>query len=140
MSDVTLIQCAESKYNTKSKARNLYEKSAYYRAMRRWAQARNDPWYILSAKHGLLHPDTIIEPYDNRGLTTNQAIEISSELNSKGFTVVHITAGRDYTNPLVPELEYHGIDVVNHYAGCRIGERRRKLQQAARELENETLC
>lgn len=23
-------------------------------------------WYVLSAKHHLLHPDTVIEPYDMR--------------------------------------------------------------------------
>ena len=29
-----------------------------------------DRWYVLSAKHGLLHPDTVVEPYDMR-LGTN---------------------------------------------------------------------
>lgn len=140
MTDVTLIQCTDGKYDTTAKAGDIYEASPYYRAMRRWAKARGDPWFILSAKHGLLDPETVIEPYDERGLNEQQAEEIATELADRGFNTAHVTAGRDYTDPLVPALERQGVSVVNHFAGCRIGERRRELRQATRELENESLC
>ncbi|MFC9419939.1 DUF6884 domain-containing protein, partial [Bacillus mobilis] len=31
-----------------------------------FAEQTCDRWYILSAKHGLVHPDTVLEPYDMR--------------------------------------------------------------------------
>ena len=139
MSDVTLISCTNAKRDHEAPARMLYDKSAYFRAMRRWAEARGGPWYILSAKHGLVRPDTRLEPYDERGLSESQAETIATQLHADGVTTVHLTAGRDYTAELVPELEARGIDVVNHFAGERIGTRRSKLEAAARELENHTL-
>jgi hypothetical protein len=36
----------------------LFRKAAAY------AEANSDRWYVLSAKHGLIAPDTVIEPYD----------------------------------------------------------------------------
>ena len=137
---VTLIQCTNTKRSGTHKARDLYDESAYFRRMRKWAQARGDPWYILSAKHGLVAPDTRLEPYDERGLTDTQAETIATQLHADGVDTIHVTAGRDYTDELVPELEARGIDVVNHFAGERIGTRRSKLEAAARELENHTLC
>ena len=140
MSDVTLIQCTDGKRDEPAPAKDLYDVSAYFRAMRRWARAREDPWYILSAQHGLVRPDTRLEPYDERGLSESQAETIATQLHADGVTTVHLTAGRDYTGELVPALEARGIGVVNHFAGERIGTRRSKLEAAARELENHTLC
>lgn len=136
---VTLIQCTNSKQDTASPARDLYDESQYFRRMREWANARGNPWFILSAKHGLVSPGTVIEPYDERGLSEQQANEIAAELSKRGVTVVDITAGRDYTNQLVPALEARGVDVINHFAGCRIGTRRSKLAEATAALKNETL-
>lgn len=140
MKEVTLIQCTDSKLKTKAKAKDLYRKSRFFKTMRRWAEARGEPWYILSAKHGLVDPETTLEPYDERGLTEEQAKTISMQLKDDGVDTVHITAGRDYTGPLIPELEARGIDVIEHCAGCRIGERRKRLAEKARKLENKQLC
>jgi len=127
---ITLIQCTASKRDEPALAEDMYDPSAYFRAMRSWAKDRGDSWFILSAKHGLVAPDNRLKPYDERGLTTQQAKEIAEELHGKGVDTVHITAGRDYTNPLIPELERWGIDVVNHFAGQRIGERMASLDDA----------
>jgi hypothetical protein len=67
---VTLIQCTDSKHDEPSKAKNLYTESSYFRAMRSWAKARGNGWYILSAKHGLLPPERKIEPYNAVGLSS----------------------------------------------------------------------
>lgn len=140
MSEITLIQCTDSKRGHSAPARDLYDESAYFCRMRAWAKARGDPWYILSANHGLVHPDTRLDPYNERGLSESQAETIATQLHADGVDIVHITAGRDYTGPLVPALESRGIDVVNHFAGERIGARRQLLKQATRELENKSLC
>ena len=140
MSDVTLIQCTDSKRDRPAAAKDLYDESAYFRRMRAWAEARGDKWYIVSAKYGLVEPFARIEPYDERGLSASQAETIATALAGRNVDAVHITAGTDYTGPLVPELEARGIDVVNHFAGERIADRRRLLKQATRRLNNETLC
>lgn len=65
---VILISCAKTKRNTPSAAKDLYQ-SDLFRSMRRYAEENADTWYILSAKHGVLQPDTIIDPYEK---TLNQ--------------------------------------------------------------------
>lgn len=137
--DVTLIQCTNSKRNQPAPAKLLYDKSSYFCAMREWAQAHDRPWYILSAKHGLVPPERRLSPYDERGISEEQANRISRELWQQGFDVVHITAGRDYTEHLVPALEERGIDVVNHFAGEGIGERQQLLKEATSNLVNQSL-
>jgi len=126
--EVTLIQCTDSKRDTASKARDLYDESRYFRKMRAWAEWRGVPWYILSAKHGLVDPDTVLAPYNERGISKEQAREIADKLSD--VDTVHVTAGRDYTDHLVPELEHWGVDVVNHFAGEMIGRRMQLLVEA----------
>jgi len=126
---ITLIQCTNSKRGEAAPAQKLYDKSTYFNKMRAWAETRGDPWYILSAKHGLVDPQTVIKPYDERGISESQATEISADVAQIGVKTVHMTAGMAYTDPLVPKLEQRGIDVVNHFAGQRIGERMSSIDQ-----------
>lgn len=134
---VTLIQCTDSKRDEMAMAKDLYDESRYFRKMRKWAEARDDPWFILSAKHGLAAPNEPIEPYDAYGLSDSQAIGISLLLSGLGFETVHLTAGMAYTDPLVPELEQDGLDVVNHFAGEPIGRREKLLSEATESLRND---
>jgi len=128
---VTLIQCTNSKRDSVALARNLYDESRYFRLMRAWAEDRGDPWFILSAKHGLVPPPRrITAPYNERGLTGDQADQISRSLHRLGVETVHITAGRDYTEPLIPRLESFGMDVIHHFAGEPIGRREKLLREA----------
>lgn len=131
MSDATLIQCTNTKRDERAFARDLYDPSAYFRKMRAWARSRGAPWYILSAKHGLVAPTDELFPYDERGLSESQAEQIATELATRGVTCVHVCAGRDYLDPLTPALEQRGIDVVDSFTGLRIGERMAKLEEAS---------
>jgi hypothetical protein len=132
--DVTLIQCTASKRDETAPAKDLYDKSPYFCKMREWAIARACPWYILSAKTQLVAPERVLEPYDERGLSDYQAGEIADQLERKDVDTVHICAGRDYTDPLIPELERRGIDVIEHFSGERIGARMKLLKERTREL------
>lgn len=136
MDRVTLIQCTNSKRDEPADARDLYDESRYFRRMRAWAEARGQPWFILSAKHGLVPTDETLAPYDARGLSEAQAESIADELDGRGVTEVDVTAGRDYTDSLIPALEARGIDVINHFAGEGIGKREKHLKQATAELSN----
>jgi len=126
---VTLIQCTNTKRSGTHKAKNLYDESQYFRAMREWARSTGNPWYILSAKHGLVEPMQRLPDYNERGLSTDQCKEIAETLDNGGVTEVLITAGKDYTDPLTPELERLGIDVIEVCRGMRIGERMAELNK-----------
>jgi len=125
---VTLIQCTNTKRDGRHKAKDLYDESTYYCIMREWARSTGNPWFILSAKHGLLEPMREIDDYNEVGISQGQAVEIATELDDKGVTEVLITAGKKYTDPLTPELERFGIDVIEVCRGMRIGERMAELK------------
>lgn len=63
--DLVLASCGKRKQPVPAKARALYT-GPYFQACRRAAQAMhpNRGWLIVSALHGLVHPDTVIEPYN----------------------------------------------------------------------------
>ena len=126
---VTLIQCTDTKRSGTHKARDLYDESRYFRAMRKWARSTGNPWYILSAKHGLVEPLQRLTDYNERGLSVDQCKDIADTLDDAGVTEVLITAGKDYTDPLTPELERLGIDVIEVCRGMRIGERMAELKE-----------
>jgi len=129
--DATLITCTNAKRDHEAPARLLYDESAYFRKMWAWAESRNGPTYILSAKHGLLDPSEPVAPYDARGLTETQAETIAATLADRGVGRVYVCAGCDYLDPLTPALEGVGIDVVDPFGGLRIGDRMSKLDTLA---------
>lgn len=60
---IVLVGCVKSKGQQATRARDLYV-SNLFRKRRAYAEGLGARWYILSAKHGLLHPDDAIGPYD----------------------------------------------------------------------------
>ncbi len=65
MSDAPLhlIACSAGKAPSVAPARDLYT-SQLFRASRAYVAAQGAPWRILSALHGLVHPDAAVHPYD----------------------------------------------------------------------------
>lgn len=61
--DLVLVGCVKTKRAYPSAAKDLY-KSPLWRCRRAYAESLGSPWFILSAEHGLLHPDKRIDPYD----------------------------------------------------------------------------
>ena len=66
---ITIIPCGARKLTRQAKADEMYIGS-YHRMCQRYAKKLGHPFYILSAKYGLLRPFDIIEPYS---LTLGQA-------------------------------------------------------------------
>lgn len=62
---VALVSCGSKKLCRAAPAKDLYQ-GALFKAARGWAEANADAWAILSAKHGLLDPEAVIDPYDAR--------------------------------------------------------------------------
>ena len=60
---VYLVSCVSQKRVTPSPAKDLYT-SPLFRKARAYVERTGLPWFVLSAKYGLVHPDDVIAPYD----------------------------------------------------------------------------
>lgn len=60
---VIVLSCCSTKLPHPAPARDLYQ-SAFFRNLKAFCEKTGAPWYINSAKYGLLHPDDVIEPYN----------------------------------------------------------------------------
>jgi hypothetical protein len=61
---IYLISCASKKLSYPAKAKDIYVSPLFRLGYNFAVQSRPDAIYILSAKHGLLDPNTEIEPYN----------------------------------------------------------------------------
>jgi len=95
------------------------------------------PWFILSAQYGLVHPNTVIEPYD---CTLNEmrmasrrrwASEVLLQLAPQLEAVASVTffAGQRYREFLEQPLRTRGLTVEVPMRGLKIGEQLRWLNQ-----------
>jgi hypothetical protein len=58
-----LVGCVKTKQSVPARAADLY-RSELFRRRRAYAESRGVPWFVISAEHGLLHPDDLVAPYD----------------------------------------------------------------------------
>lgn len=65
MTVIGLVGCAAQKLSRPAAAKDLYV-SQLFRKSAAYVESHSDRWYVLSAKHGLVAPDTVLEPYDTR--------------------------------------------------------------------------
>lgn len=63
MKTVVFVGCGKSKLSHAAPAKDLYT-STLFKKCRAFAERYGDEWAILSAKHWLVLPDTVVEPYD----------------------------------------------------------------------------
>jgi Family of unknown function (DUF6884) len=63
MSTIFLLSCVSKKRAIPLPARDLYM-SNWFLMAKTYVEKFGMPWFILSAKYGLVDPDTTIEPYD----------------------------------------------------------------------------
>ena len=116
-SDVVLIGCVKTKQSTAAPARDLYT-SALFTKRRRYAEATGQPWYILSALHGLVDPDQVLEPYDMHLAKQTSAYrqqwaaqvirDLTASVGTLADRTIEIHAGAAYVDPLDPLLAAAG--------------------------------
>lgn len=102
---IGLVGCVKSKLDKPSKARDLYT-SPLFRGRRRHVERSCARWFVLSAKHGLVDPDTVLEPYEKTLKQASRAERqrwsvgvlgaLKLELGSFSATIFEIHAGNDY--------------------------------------------
>jgi hypothetical protein len=63
VSRIGLVGCVKTKLPHPAPARDLYA-SDLFRGRRAYVENTCERWFILSAKHGLVEPDEVLQPYD----------------------------------------------------------------------------
>jgi hypothetical protein len=124
--DLCLVACAARKAPERCKAADLY-RSAWFRKARAWVEHRDHRWMILSAQHGLVHPDALLDPYDKALTTMPSALRrawsfgVISDLERLHPDIdrIIILAGRVYRDHIV---EWAGARALVPMAGMGIGE------------------
>lgn len=103
-----IVSCTAHKRDVPLPAENLYSSDLFFKS-RRFAQANFDSWLILSAKHGLIPPSQIVEPYDQNLNSISQAeraalsqviIQQASHMSLERMKVTSI-CGEDYNTLLL---------------------------------------
>jgi len=122
-----LGSCVGQKQPSPTRAKDLYT-SPWFRLARAYVEATGCPWFILSAKYGLVHPDQLIEPYER---TLNRmpieerrawAGRVGAELDRLlGVQEVIFLAGARYREFLSDHLRNGGIRVEVPMEGLTIG-------------------
>ena len=133
---VHLLSCVGQKRSVPTPARDLYTSSWFCKA-RSFAERTGQPWFVLSAKHGLVHPDAVISPYDltlnvmpvaNRRQWASRVLtQLEPHLGTVGSVV--LLAGHSYRQFLEPSLRCRGLEVSVPMEGLRIGEQLRWLNK-----------
>ena len=129
MHTIYLVSCVSKKQMESCKARDMYQ-SDWFKKARAFVEPTGMPWYILSAKYGLVSPDDTIAPYEqslntmaigDRHAWADQVMEGLNPLVSKDDAVVILAGGR-YREFIVPRLQRLAAKVSVPMEGMRIGE------------------
>ena len=105
--------------------------------VRAYVELLGQPWFILSAQYGLVHPDSVIEPYDctlngmQAASRRRWAAEVLSQLAPRLEAVASVTffAGERYREFLEQPIRNRGLIVNVPMRGLKIGEQLRWLNQ-----------
>ena len=135
--DLCLVSCVAAKLPRTAPAKDLYTSTLFKKA-RGLVEAQRWPWFILSAEHGLVHPQEEVAPYE-KTLNKMGVVErrdwasqvlAALEPHLAGVQSVVFLAGKNYRQFLEPEFSGRGIDVHVPMQGMRIGEQLRWLSRA----------
>lgn len=128
---IGLVACVKSKKGTAAPAADLYT-SPLFVGGRRAVEANCDKWFILSAKHGLLDPTAVVDPYEEtlkgasrgrkRSWSRQVLDELSDVLGDVAGVVFEVHAGQDYHAwGLTQGLRDAGAEVELPTAGLSMG-------------------
>jgi len=149
---VALVGCGKAKHTDAwiYEARNLYS-SSFFGLKRDVAEFYGDIWYILSAKHGLVLPGTLLEPYDLAlgDLEPSEKEEwgeqVADSLTDREAmferspaTAIGLFAGSDYRDPLLRALpDEFPLEVVFPFEGMGLFEQMSYLSNSLPERDDE---
>jgi hypothetical protein len=131
VASVILIGCVKTKHATASAAAQLFA-GPLFEGRRRYVASTRLPWYILSAKFGLLAPEDVIGPYDvylaDQGLAYRRAwgefvaAQLEQRLPDLRGRTIEVHAGAAYAEPLRDPMTARGAVLATPLAHLRQGE------------------
>jgi Family of unknown function (DUF6884) len=132
---VGLVGCVKRKASAAMPARDLYT-SPLFVGRRSFVERQCTEWWILSAEHGLVHPDQILAPYDlalkslgrveRRSWSRRVLSALDERVRFRPGDVVEIHAGAEYRDyGLLEGLAVRGCVIEVPTAGLSMG---RQLQ------------
>jgi cytoplasmic iron level regulating protein YaaA (DUF328/UPF0246 family) len=136
MNRIVLISCVSTKLDTKAKAKDLYISPLF---KMNYAYAKSlapSAIYILSAKYGLVDPETTIDPYDETlntmksGQVKDWAIDVIDQMEGKiNFQKDEIIflAGERYRKFLMPLCRNAKVPLEGLGIGKQLGWLKKKL-------------
>ena len=112
MKCVFLVSCGRRKKSHAVPAKELYVSARFQRA-RISVEATGCLWFVISAEHGLLGPDEIIDPYDKtlKGAPPKARKEWAEKVKGQmdkhlpDGEIIVILAEEDYYKDLIPYLK-----------------------------------
>ncbi len=128
MKKIVLLSCVSKKLKSPAAARDLYTSALFKKSFSYATRQDPDAIFILSAEHGLLQPDTVIDPYDKtlnrmpvaeRKSWANKVIRDLSKYCDLEKDLFLILAGRRYCEFLLPHLR----NIENPMSAMGIGKR-----------------
>ncbi len=131
-----LVSCVSQKRSRPLPARDLYCSDWFVKA-RAYVEAQSCPWFILSAKHGLVQPDQVIAPYNE---TLNEmpnserrawAARVADDLRHvlHPGDEVNLLAGQTYREHLAPMIRDMGCPTNVPMEGLGIGQQKGWLKR-----------
>lgn len=143
MTTIYIVQCVKTMSGRRGAAKDMYA-SPYFKKCRRHVEERGGLWFILSAKHHLLEPDTPISPYqkalDDMSLSElrewgREAVRQMKERLPTAERVVFL-CGAKYECEVLDWLQSRYPEVEAPLQGKRIGERMQWLDRQHEELRD----
>jgi len=102
---VGLVGCVKRKAEAARAAEDLYT-SALFKERRAHVNETCDRWFILSARHGLVDPSAVLEPYDETLTNAPRAVrrtwsatvleQLAGQLGDLGVHAFEVHAGAAY--------------------------------------------
>lgn len=140
---IVLAGCVSQKRDRACAARDLYT-SPLFRYRRVYAEGHGGAWFVLSALHGLVAPDQVLEPYDLRlgSLPKRErsrwgaqvAAQLRHRLGELRGLVFEVHAGAAYADAVEPPLVELGAEVVRPLHGLSIGRQLQWYRQHGRSI------
>ena len=129
---IGLVGCVKSKLTHQAPASDLYI-SPLFLGRRAYVSRSCSRWLILSALHGLVRPEAVLQPYDvslnaaagaeRRLWATKVLHQLDEEFGSCAGLVFEIHAGANYTEfGLISGLRGRGATIEQPVAGLTMGE------------------
>lgn len=138
---IRFVPCAKLKGPAAAPAKDLYVSRAF-RRMRHYCELQGGPWFILSAKHGLVHPDMVLKPYDrtlgkmSKEERSDWGRMVLRQLPDmvEGYTSLELLCGVHYREPILKALQRRFGRVTIPMEGMAQGVQYQWLGERIKEL------